>query len=236
MTITNGYADLNTLTSRLDIEDNADQVRIERIIEAVSRFIDLDRSSVPNKIWRRRFYTTSETRYYTATNGTLCLIDDLVSVTSVKLDLDDDGVYETTLDSGDYVLSPKNAALDDLPYTYLRIVGTTGFPLTADSVEVTGDFGFCAAADLPPPIKEACVKITERVFMRDDLIFGTAGSADLGTVEAIIPLGKDGEIQALLSAIPQRDEEQEAELLATVPSSGYERPTMFSVASGTRGQ
>jgi hypothetical protein len=64
MAITNGYVTLPELKARLYSanpnmqQDPLDDAGLERVIEAVSRWIDADRG--------RRFYAATETRYYTA--------------------------------------------------------------------------------------------------------------------------------------------------------------------------
>lgn len=198
MTITNGYCDLPTLKRRLwdsnpDLQaDSTDDVALENIIEAASRWIDRDRNRV--------FYATTATRYFTAVNSGRVKIDDLLSLTSLKTDFFDDGTYETTWTTADYRLFPANAA----PYTEIntRAGGTKEFPLSDDAVEVTGSWGYSSTA--PEAITEACILISMRVWSRKDLLFGVSGSAELGTQQAISTIARDGEILMLLNTIPKR--------------------------------
>jgi len=198
MTITNGYCSLVELKTQLGIEltDTDDDDELEPVVEAVSRWID-------DKLGRR-FYAASETRYFTATNTDYVIIDDLLSLTTLKTDTSGDGTYNQTWTNSDYRLHPRNASTDGEPYRMIRRApqGSYYFPDVLDGVEVAGSFGY--ASSTPSAIKQACLIASERVWKRKDLIFGTAGNADLGTIEAIIPLSNDGEIMALLSSISRK--------------------------------
>ena len=205
MTITNGYIDLATLKADLIIKpsDPVDDTRLERIIEAVSRAIDKDR--------KRRFYTTTsdETRYFTAEFGHRCVIADLLTLTTLKTDLDGDGTYETTWASTDYNLFPYNATLNDEPYLAIEkaIFGVNFFPTHLKGVQVVGKFGYCTLTNITtaaPGIREAALLMCQRVRQRKDLIFGIAGNAELGTLQAIDKLMRDGEIQFLLNSVARR--------------------------------
>lgn len=131
----------------------------------------------------RRFYTVSETRYYTANfpwpgagwawnyerpSGGLWTsqwlpIDDAMSVTAVATDEDNDGIYEVLwTPNTDYWLAPRNAALDNKPYTALHRTLATGnhvWPSWENAVAVTGAFG--AAIDTPEPIHEVALIVAE---------------------------------------------------------------------------
>jgi len=70
------------------------------ILEAGSRLIDA--------YCARHFYTKEETRYFDGAGG-LLLLDDVLSISSFKIDDDDDGTYEETLTATtDYLLYPLN--------------------------------------------------------------------------------------------------------------------------------
>ena len=117
---------------------------------------DLDRaaaeaSDLVDEICGRTFGKDTEdtTRYFTPEDPTLLRIDDLVSVTSVAIDRDNDGTYEETLTVGtDFRLGPPNAQVKGEPYTwleaingqtlrtrgYVKIVGTFGWPTVPTTV------------------------------------------------------------------------------------------------------
>jgi hypothetical protein len=173
-----------------DITDLDDDVRLERIIEAVSRAID--------DTTKRRFYAASETRYYTARVSNVLLIDDLLSVTTLKTDDDGDRTYDETWDTDDYDLAPYNAVLDGAPYTRIETTPQGGqrFPGTAKGVEIVGSFGYSATT--PAQIREACILWSERVYQRRHAVFGVKGSTVLGEVRLRMPAPDPDVIQMLL--------------------------------------
>lgn len=196
MAITNGYCTLAELKDRLDITNNDDDAQLDLIVTGVSRFIDEDRG--------RRFYAATETRYFTAGSPIMCIVDDLLSVTTLKTDEDADGTFEQTWTASDYILAPYNANLDGKAYTYVERapLGDYSFPTNRYGVEIAGSFGYSSTT--PAAIKEACLLVSMRVWARRKNIFGVTGSADLGTVTAVASLYADGEVKALLNSVKRR--------------------------------
>jgi hypothetical protein len=185
----NEYATLAQVKSRLDITDTDNDTELESVIEAVSRAIDRDR--------RTTFYATTATKYYTARWDDWLIIDHLLSVTKIETDDDGDDTHETEWSAGDYYLAPNSA-----PYTqiYTTNSGDYSFPIDIKrGVKIVGSWGYSATT--PPAINEACILMAMRVWKRRDLIFGTAGNAELGTIEAIAPITRDGEIRTLLDTV-----------------------------------
>lgn len=194
MTITNGYCTLADLKARLftgtpTVDATRDTI-LEDVIEAASRWID-DQCG-------RRFYTASETRTYTAQDYDLLFIDDLVSVTTLKTDEDEDRTYETTWATTDYDLEPENAALRGAPYTMIRITpdGDYSFPVgVRRGVQIAGSFGY--ASTVPDPVKQACLMQAARLYKRKDAILGVAGVGQLGQ-QTVQRVPSDDEIMELL--------------------------------------
>lgn len=190
MAILNGYTDLATVKSRcgITVTDTADDAILEAVITAVSRMID--------NYCDRRFYSSDadEVRYFTATDTDELWCGDLLSVTSLVTDDDGDRVYETTWAATDYELEPYNAAADGEPYYLIRVApnGNYAFPVgVAKGVQITGKFGYCALANVPAPVAEACIIQTQRLFRRKDAPFGITGAAEFGTVTMIARLDPD---------------------------------------------
>ncbi len=110
---------------------------IMRMLENASEEID--------HICRRHFHcleATALTPYYFDGSGrTLIPSDDILSITTITLDLDGDGTYETTLDSDEYLSYPLN----ELPKLYLKLnyaSGVGGFASgIIGGVKITGVFG-----------------------------------------------------------------------------------------------
>ena len=196
MTITNGYCALTDL--EYESGDTPDNARLESIIEAVSRAID--------QIKLRRFFTTAadETRYFTAGHRHRCIIDDLLTITSLKTDEDGDGTFETTWTTSDYNLLPRDGGASQRPWLEVskKPIGSYLFPLHDDAVQVTGKFGYSTTT--PLPIKEACILGVSRVRGRKNMPYGVSGSAELGTLQIVAKLKNDGEFMLLLDSISGR--------------------------------
>jgi len=120
---------LNDTTNRADAE-------YRRALEAVSRQIDdwLDRTFQP--------YTA--TQYYTADDPNCLMVDDLLSVTSIKLDQAGTRTYATSMSTSDYELAPYNAAAKDQPYTIIETQPQAQYVFidTPRGVQVVGNWGY----------------------------------------------------------------------------------------------
>jgi hypothetical protein len=191
------YATVIELKVRLGITDTANDADLTNILAAASAAIEADR--------RRQFAATaSETRYYQAVTANLCPIDDLLTLSSLKTDNNEDYTFGYTWASTDYQLLPVNGPAKGEPYTAIRRKpnGSYAFPTEHAGVLVTGTFGY--SATVPAAIKEAAILIAMRVWKRKDVLFGITGGADLGVAVAVVPILKDGEIRLLLDTIPIR--------------------------------
>jgi len=197
VSITYGYGTLIGYKQRFfdgNVDDHEDDLFLEPIIEATSRLID--------NITGRRFYASDdEVRYYTPLDAEMIFIDDLLSVTTLKTDGDGDRTYETTWTTGDYDLMPLNSTTDVAPYTWIEIavLGDYTFPVMRGSVELTGDFGYCASTDQPTPITEALYLGAHRIRKRLDTPLGVSASAALGQLSVkVSELKIDPDFLALL--------------------------------------
>lgn len=150
---------------------------LENVIEAASRAIDAH--------CKRRIYAATETRYYSPVMYDWLEVNDLLSVTTLKTDEDDDRTYENTWATTDYDLLPVNAALDGEPYTMIQITpdGDYTFPCGVKTVQIAGSFGY--ASTTPDEVNEACLILSTRLFKRRDAPFGVAGTPDLGELRNI---------------------------------------------------
>jgi len=171
------YATLAEFKAAVGITDSTDDAALQSVLDATDTLIDLycDRKT--------GFGTASETRYYTAEDWEYVLTDDLVSVTTLQTDDDANGTYETTWTSGtDYVLAPRNAALDGFPYTEIdtSVTWPRNFPKDVYlGVKVVGVFGF---PSVPAAVKQAEIIQAGAVWNSRTAPFGVIGSADLGGI------------------------------------------------------
>jgi hypothetical protein len=171
------YATLAQFKAAVGITDSTDDSALQNVLDATDTLIDLycDRKT--------GFGTATETRYYTAEDYQYCLTDDLVSITTLQTDDDANGTYETTWTSGtDYVLAPRNAALDGFPYTEIdtSVTWPRNFPKDVYlGVKVTGVFGF---PSVPAAVTQAEIIQAGAVWNSRTAPFGVIGSADLGGI------------------------------------------------------
>jgi hypothetical protein len=171
------YATLAQFKAAVGITDTTDDSALQAVLDATDTLIDLycDRKT--------GFGTASETRYYTAEDYEYCLTDDLVSITTLQTDDDANGTYETTWTSGtDYVLAPRNAALDGFPYTEIdtSVTWPRNFPKDVYlGVKVVGVFGF---PSVPAAVTQAEIIQAGAVWNSRTAPFGVIGSADLGGI------------------------------------------------------
>lgn len=184
MAIVNGYCTAAELKARLDIAtaDTVDDGALDILINAASRMIDQHTG--------RRFYATTETRYFNVPEGRdLWLDQDLLSVTTLT---NGDG---TTLANTTYKLLPLN----DTPKFAIHLL--PGYYWTEDAagndfgvISIAGSWGYAATA--PESVHEACLLQAARFFKRRDAPLGVAGSTELGQIVAITKL--DPDVSALI--------------------------------------
>ena len=182
------YASIDELKTRLGITDATDDTILGMVLDSVSLLIE--------KKTHRRFWknTSDETRYYSPMQSDALFTDDIVSVTTLKSDEDQDRTYEATWATTDYDLCPYNAATlsPQEPYTWLEITpqGSYSFPTGQKAVQIVGVFGW---PEVPATVKEATLIQAARIFKRKDSPFGIAGVGEFGQVQLLGKLDPDVE-------------------------------------------
>jgi hypothetical protein len=136
--VTNWYCTLDALKAELQIPDSRDDARLTSVIESVSRAID--------DYCRRHFFVLMATKYFTADCSERVLVDDLLSITSLKTDSAGNLGYATTWSTSDYVLAPRNALQQSPPAPYWQVrvhpTGSYCFPACwEDGVQIVGKWG-----------------------------------------------------------------------------------------------
>lgn len=153
------------------------------IVTAVSRQID--------RHCGRHFYRDGTTgvpvaRYFEVDDPCeleLGVFNDLVSVTSLKVDSNGDGTYDSTITN--YVLCPKGAATRapvPEPYTEIELLTGTTFPLGVTTgreflIEVTGVWGWPA---VPAEVRQAARILVAEVAKLQDAPLGVVGQSEFG--------------------------------------------------------
>lgn len=175
------YATLGQLKTALRIgpNDDADDPGLRRALQSASRYLDQQT--------KRRFYaSSSETRYFTADNGSVDLtIPDAVTVTAIAIDTDGNRTYETTLSSSLDYRPRRDSRFPAGPYVRValdRVNGRYSWPTHEDGIAITGTWGFNATGSVPDEIRQACLLKAAAdwkgpVTSADGMVENTAGGA-----------------------------------------------------------
>ena len=141
----NLYVTLETLKSklRLDIETYQEDSPLMLYVEQASRRVDG---------WcGRHFYEYLETKHFDGNGGGAIGVPDLIAITTLKTDDNDDRTFETTWAATDYFLLPHNADPatrlnpNTQPYWKIEVDGQgnqSNFPSGRRLVEINGGWGY----------------------------------------------------------------------------------------------
>ena len=130
---------------------NANNDLILRQLQSVSRRIDQEQNRM-----RDGYYVSEDTRYYPSHGAgfvnkedpTVLYLDEIASITSVKIDDDGDGVFETTLtENTDYWLEPGHGAMRDMLKVNPNSSKLSRWPWAYRTIEVIGLFGYEKATE-----------------------------------------------------------------------------------------
>ena len=139
----NLYADAGQFARRFANDatlDTPDLTEVLTVIEAASRAID--------DYCDRHFYAVTATRVFDGDGYTSMWIPDLISATTVKLDEDEDGTFETTLTASDYrLVRSGHWDQDATPKTKIELLasGAIGaFQPTDRLLQIVGSWGYTA--------------------------------------------------------------------------------------------
>jgi hypothetical protein len=172
------YATLAEAKASLGITDSADDTALQSCLDAADQLIN---NYVDTKVGFGQ--TASQTRYYTATRFDFVLTDPIVSVSQLATDVNGDGAYSQVWSGSDYILAPRNAALDSRPYTEIDTSPFSNadynFPVGYLEVKVTGIFGW---PSVPAAVKQAALIQCGAIFASRTAPFGAVGSESLGGV------------------------------------------------------
>ena len=148
------YISLDSLKAMLRDETASDDISYRRVLESTSEQIDN---------WcHRAFRPVLAARVYTPKYASRIDVNDLLSVTALATDENDDLVYEVTWASTDYALEPFNAALDLVPYKRIstKINGRYVFPLSPQSTQITGKWGYLERLETLPSSLSSAITAT----------------------------------------------------------------------------
>ena len=124
MPVSDAFATAAEYRSAIDKTIATDDPTILTNLKAVARYMERELRG-PGRHFTKDDAATARTFM---PEGDWCelWVDDLVSVTTIKLDDNADGTAETALSATDYVLTPRNAALgsEPRPYTCIEMTNT----------------------------------------------------------------------------------------------------------------
>lgn len=155
MALSDAYATAVEYRTLTDMSDTTKDADILKDITAVSRYVEFKLDRFFNKESEDSIRT-----YLVAENTDALWIDDLSATpTLIKVDTDEDGVYEETII--DYELLPFNATLEPepKPYMQIRLVpwGDKTVFYKGERVQVTGKYGW---PSVPEAVKRAVMHMT----------------------------------------------------------------------------
>jgi hypothetical protein len=117
-----------------------DLTRVDRVVQESSRQVEY---------WTDRvFYPQFETRYYMTADLNRILVDDLLAITSLVTDRDNDGTYAVSWTEGThYYLDPRNVNTQRGPYRAIeriqRLTTQQWFPRGVyNGVKIVGKWGY----------------------------------------------------------------------------------------------
>jgi hypothetical protein len=172
------YATLAELKASLAITDSTDDTPLQSCLDAADQLIN---NYVDTKVGFGQ--TASQTRYYTAQRFDYVLTDPIVSVSAIATDINGDGTYAQTWSANDYVLAPRNAALDGRPYTEIDTSpfssAVLNFPTGYLETRVTAVFGW---PSVPAAVKQAALIQAGAIWASRTAPFGAIGGESLGGV------------------------------------------------------
>jgi hypothetical protein len=175
MAISNGYCSLTDVKGALRITDSVDDVLLELAVEGAARQID--------GYCERVFYSSVATRLFSASDGYICIVDDISSLDEIKTSSGADRVFDVTWDDTDYQLEPLNGISGGIvsPATAIRAIGDYLFPTSGGeaNVKVTATFGW---PEIPTAIRQASILLASRQYKRYDSPLGVAGFGDMGVI------------------------------------------------------
>ena len=184
MAITNGYCALSELKSFVNISDSTDDTELEDAVNSASRQIDA--------YCGRKFFADGVTsaKVYRTSNPYQVTVDDISTSTGLvlKYDDNDDGTYETTVASTDFILLPLNAeafGISGLGFTSIELLtdGSHEFPTVRSNnrprIQVTANWGFAA---VPEPVRQACLMLSSENFAMRNTPLGIAGVGEFGVL------------------------------------------------------
>lgn len=157
------YADVAAYRDGVTKSSTSSDETILRQLKAISRFIEVRLGSEQ----RPRVFNQSDAstvRYFDGNGGIHIYVDDLVTLTSLEVDVDASGSWETAVPTASLFLKPYHASEFGKPYTSIELASwqTTirRFPDRAKAIKAMGTWGW---PSVPGGIVDATIGITRQL-------------------------------------------------------------------------
>ena len=198
MALGDAYATLDEFKSYARVTDTVDDTEIQRVINSASRAVERFCGRQFNKV------TEASARQFDATTRHTAWVDDFHTTEGlvIKIDTGDNGTYETTVSSSDYVLRPLNGrsveGIEGWPFHRIELDGSGRYfpvPAKRPQLEITAQWGWSA---VPDPVKHATLIKSAQVFGRRS---SPHGQAVIGTGDFVFRISRqaDPDVAELLA-------------------------------------
>ena len=168
------YCTNTEVLDRMGYDDATDSNLIQRIDDAIAAA-----TIAINNDTGRYFEPVTATKEFGQT-GCQLRVPDLISVTTLKLDDNDDATFETTIADTGYELDTVHTD-SGWPFEIVRLLDRN-FPTGGRRrrrIEIAGSWGWAA---VPTPINQACSLLAARLSQRaNTALFGIQSFGELGT-------------------------------------------------------
>lgn len=182
--MTSSYATLDEFKAAVDIPDTADDVDIQRTLDAATAWID--------HYTGRSFSavdSTASAKVFLAYDNDVLDVSDVATVSLLEVDTNGDGTFIDTIDAQYYDLYPLNLPPDTGNYTQIRLKpNTLHWFIEGLQARVTGQWGF---GGTPAAIVQACILIANRWFNRLKVPFSMWEAPQTGELATIVSQDQD---------------------------------------------
>lgn len=181
------YCTAAALRNSLGIEDSEDDLLINSSITAASRDVD---SYCGRAFWQDTAVVVREV--YANSSTCVDLLDqpgdqparEISTTTGLIVKTDDGtGAFATTLTiNTDFLLYPRNAVADEVPFSEIHLPNGAGFTRAGNgrpTVQITAKFGW---PSIDPRVERATLLQAAQLFKSKDAAFGIASFGDAGAM------------------------------------------------------
>jgi hypothetical protein len=179
------FATVEQLTEHVGLSENGGGLSAMRddVNAKMERALDAATRQIVNDCGRDFAPRASLAKTLVSDGGDILHVPDLVSVSTLVVDDNADGTFETTLTAAKYELNTWHELDERWPFEYIvRLDANWPTPSARGRrrlVKITGTWGWSA---IPDEIEQACLIAAARLLGRGNSPLGIQGTADFGPV------------------------------------------------------